>query len=731
MLCCNCFATDVAPDQPCPQCGFLSNVDTANYPMALTLGSILQERYIIGRPLGQGGFGITYLAWDNTLNAKVAIKEFLPESIAFRQRDGVSVTPFTSNREDDYLYGLSCFLAEAQTLAKFLQHPNIVGVLNFFEENGTAYFVMDYIEGLSLKTHLKNQGGTLPWAELCALMLPVFDALESVHQAGLVHRDVTPDNIYLTGKGLVKLLDFGAARYTLGDKSKSLDVILKAGYAPKEQYIRRGHQGPFTDVYSLAATLYLAITGTLPPESLERLDEDALAPFSSFGLEIPTYVEAAIFKGLAVHAQDRFQTIAQFKKALTNPDVMGTSKKRGNRKGLTKWVAVASALAVVSGLALWYYLSPAPAEPADEATVPATVAVESELEPPIEIIPEVTLPVSYDIQWHCPHLEANIREIVDKPTGTITSLDMELVTDLVLPILPVGQSYQDFSDLAHCPNLTHITISDPTFDGFQGLPLLEGIIYLDANNTQIKDLTSLENLPNLKYLYLYETEVEDLSPLSTLTKLENLNLNSCPLADLSPLSDLPNLRDLSFGGDDFITDLTPLSAISTLRELHMGGAQVTDLTPLSSLVNLTSLELWDIGTDDFTPLSNLTNLTTLYIGYYGDWDSSTSLDFLEPLTNLTTLDFCARFTDIQPLSHLTNLRVLTLYNGTISSMEPLENLQQLTTLTLRYVDLHSDALVPLANLENLRVLSIEDAPTNLDLTPVDHVPAVSITYIDW
>ena len=158
--------------------------------------------------------------------------------------------------------------------------------------------------------------------ETLNVMIPVLRALTAVHAEGFIHRDVTPDNIYITKDGIVKLLDFGSARYSIGDKSKSLDVILKVGYAPKEQYIRRSRQGPFTDVYSCAACFYAAITGFLPPESLERLDEDTLVPISQCGIDIPEYLDKAILKGLAVQPEDRFQSAEEFLNAIESQQVV-------------------------------------------------------------------------------------------------------------------------------------------------------------------------------------------------------------------------------------------------------------------------------------------------------------------------------------------------------------------------------------------------------------------------
>ncbi len=313
--CYNCFR-DCSALGPCPHCGYDPSTSTGQLPHALPCGTILAGQFITGRVLGQGGFGITYLAWDNKAGERVALKEFLPDIMAGRPGGSLQVTAYSGDRGQQFQYGLERFLDEAKTLAKFIGNPNIAGVRSYFEENGTAYFTMDYIEGISFKAYLRNHGGHIGWEETARILLPVMDALSIVHQEGLIHRDVTPDNIYIESGGGIKLLDFGAARYSLGDRSKSLDVVLKAGYAPKEQYTRRGKQGSYTDVYSLGACFYMAITGYLPPESLDRMEEDDLVPPSTRGIKLPPELEDAILCSLEVQPADRYQTMADFRAAV-------------------------------------------------------------------------------------------------------------------------------------------------------------------------------------------------------------------------------------------------------------------------------------------------------------------------------------------------------------------------------------------------------------------------------
>lgn len=201
-------------------------------------------------------------------------------------------------------------------LAKFVNHPGIVSVRDYFKENNTAYLVMLYLEGITLKEYLEKRGGKIDYATALKIMMPVMDALRELHKIDMLHRDISPDNIYITGEGQVKLLDFGAARYAMGEHSRSLSVVLKPGYAPEEQYRSKGKQGPWTDIYAVGATLYKAITGTLPPEALDRLDEDTLELPSQNGIRIIPRAEQALLKAMSVRAGGRFQDMETFQQAL-------------------------------------------------------------------------------------------------------------------------------------------------------------------------------------------------------------------------------------------------------------------------------------------------------------------------------------------------------------------------------------------------------------------------------
>lgn len=247
------------------------------HPNALLLDSRLHE-YHLERLLGVGGFGITYLGRDSHLDKQVAIKEYLPGELATRVRDGTAagaVMPLNAEREADYRWGLERFLQEARTLARF-EHPNIVRVLRYFEANGTAYMVMDYERGESLKTALQHNPQP-PEALLKDLARALLDGLALVHAGGFLHRDIKPENIVLRASGQPVLIDFGAARNAIGGTTRSLTAVLTPGYAPLEQYSGEGKQGPWTDLYAMGGVLYRAVTGKAPPDAVARLRADTVA----------------------------------------------------------------------------------------------------------------------------------------------------------------------------------------------------------------------------------------------------------------------------------------------------------------------------------------------------------------------------------------------------------------------------------------------------------------------
>ena len=303
----------------CEHCGF--DERRQNAPHQLQIGTALQDRYLVGRALGQGGFGITYLGWNRYLDKKVAIKEYYPSAFVDRNAThDTTVVCRTEQMEGFFSENRKRFLREAKTLAKLEEVPQIVSILDFFEANHTAYIVMEYLQGSDLRDYIQKQGGRLSPTQTLNIMRPVMAALVKVHEAGLVHRDISPDNIMLQYDGSVKLMDFGAVRSVNNaavDKelTQATQAIVKHGFAPIEQYSERGSIGPWTDEYALCATMYYCMTGRVPENVHDRIIEgsdlnwDGIAGLTEKQKQI-------LCKGTAIHAKDRYSNIRQLMDAL-------------------------------------------------------------------------------------------------------------------------------------------------------------------------------------------------------------------------------------------------------------------------------------------------------------------------------------------------------------------------------------------------------------------------------
>lgn len=314
-----CFycMSPVNEDGTCPVCGLTAGAYQPA-PHHIPPGTILMNRYLIGRVLGEGGFGITYIACDLRLDLKVAIKEYFPTDKATRHASSsLDVTCFTGAAGSDYESAKRKFLSEARVMAKMDKQPEVVGVRDFFEVNNTAYIVMEFVDGTTFRELVKQEGGKIPAKKLLSTIEPLFDALSAVHAAGLVHRDISPDNLMLE-HGKVRLLDFGCARES-SHGTNTLTIALKHGYAPIEQYTNHG-QGPWTDIYALAATIYFCLTGKAPVRSTDRLLGDELILPSKLGVDLTRQQEKALLRALSIQPRRRFQTMEEFHAALYAPE---------------------------------------------------------------------------------------------------------------------------------------------------------------------------------------------------------------------------------------------------------------------------------------------------------------------------------------------------------------------------------------------------------------------------
>ena len=731
-LCYNCFQHVEDPSVPCPYCGFDLGENQQKFPVALRAGTVLNDRYIVGRVLGQGGFGITYVAFDTQLQARVAIKEYMPSEMATRV-EGTTVSIMMDTRAEDFTYGAERFQEEARTLAKFIGHPNIAGVSSYFDENDTSYFVMDYIEGVSFKSYIANNGGKVSVDETLNVMIPVLRALTAVHAEGFIHRDVTPDNIYISKDGNVKLLDFGSARYSIGDKSKSLDVILKVGYAPKEQYIRRGRQGPYTDVYSCAACFYAALTGYLPPESLERLDQDTLVPVSQAGVEVPEWLDKAILKGLAVQPEDRFQSAAEFLDTIENqlvvevPAAGASVQPVQQKKPKTALIAgVAAVLVMAIGLCVFAGIW-------GGGTAPAAGG---------------------EGQSSAPLKRAEVPYITIR--GEQYSTDLR---DLRLENM--GLTDEDIVDLKYMINLTQLRMPGNDITDLTPAAGLTELRYIDVRqNPNLADFSPLAGLTNLEQISCYQTAIEDYSFMANMTNLTALEFyNVPPDADLSCLSGLTNVtRVYTNGGNNFINDLSFLHGMTQLQTLNIqigsdldeidlsfaanmpnltelnlytngrSTAKVTDITPLTGL-DLRILQL-PAEVESLAPLAGMTNLQQLYFQSNGNnYYTLTDIGALADMTKLTVICLpLGEGVDLTPLSGLTEMTELNLYgNFDMVDFTAFQNMTKLQTLTISGSGSNEDGIESFKGLENLTNLRTLELYGNASANLRDTSPLAGLT----
>ena len=279
---------------------------------ALPLHYVLHGRYHIGGVLGNGGFGITYAAWDTQTNSRVAVKEFFPNRDMVRITDRCTARP-VEGQEEYIRHASQCFINEANLLMTLQGQEGVVSLYNLFSDNGTFYYAMEYLEGMNLSEYLMKNG-KMAWNQLAPLLVPVLRAMAMLHRSNLIHRDISPDNIFLTGNGQARLIDFGSVR-TYQD-TKSFTTFMKHNFAPWEQYQTHGDQGPWTDIYALCVTIYYCLTGVLPPRAPDRRLNDTTQPLTALCPQLPQNIAAAVHKGMAVNIPDRYADVQQLAQAL-------------------------------------------------------------------------------------------------------------------------------------------------------------------------------------------------------------------------------------------------------------------------------------------------------------------------------------------------------------------------------------------------------------------------------
>lgn len=729
--CSKCMNPIKETDVGCSFCGLAAKVEVPSHH--LLPGTILNHKFIIGAALGEGGFGITYLGRDTKLDMKVAIKEYFPSGYVNRSNK-ISPTVNSSTSAERKVFfntGRERFLREAQILAKFSGSSSIVNVRDFFEENNTAYIVMEYLDGQTLKDYLKDNGILTP-EQTIRLLMPVMESLKKVHTQGLIHRDISPDNIMLVD-GQVKLLDFGAARNVSAMENKSLSVMLKPGYAPEEQYRTKGDQGPWTDVYALCATMYKCITGITPDDSAQRVFRDELKAPSALGISIDPVLEKAMLKGLNIMKKDRYQNIDELLNGLkgidTNadcdPKTVYSSTQPTEDDELTEYRApgfddrTVSRNRDITVLELQKQTENVKHKASVEkhkmtdsnlafqGVAPDNINKKTKknkkgkkksgmilMSVVLVIVAAISISTILGILNNTTISGEKINkndDYISLYNKTVTAEDMKTISSMGnLKSISFSNCVMDNSTVKYFSDiLTPVTkLSLCNCSGFDDYSSISDLKYLqdlaitdcDLKNEQLASI-KFENMEFLVRVNFSENEsLSDLSPLSSVELLGQLVVDKTAVRDFSALKDCEVLYDVSAKGCG-ITDISTLTN-KTISKLYLDHNEISDISSFSDFEALCDLEISSNRITDISALAGRKLLSTLYL------DEN-------------------QITDISALAALPSLRELQISDNGISSLEPLSNAEQ-----LEYLYVNRNKLTSLDGLENTLRLKVLEATEN-------------------
>ncbi len=618
-LCPGCMAVLDEPDLPCPLCGF-DKTTYAPSPRSLRPFTILSGKYLVGKVIGEGGFGITYIGFNLDTELPVAIKEYFPSELATRDiTAGNALSIFAGESQQLYKEGLEKYLREARNLTMFSDLPGIVTVKDFFYENETAYIIMEYINGITLKQHLIKVGGRMSQSEVTKMMKPVLESMIKIHETGMIHRDISPDNIMITKNNQIKLTDFGAARVFNGEDNKSITVVLKRGYAPEEQYRVKGVQGPWTDVYALCATMYKMITGITPQEALERIIEDNVEPLSKFDKDIWPEIDYAIMKGLSLRAQDRFQNVGELVDALyysviekdENGNPVLASSKEQSAVPVTSAVPdddfVMEPIVVNVGRSSesdkaehpvnepQSVVQPHPAtEPVQpQAQQPENVymqplyqqmfAQQQAMSQPQQVTP-TPVPAPAPQVAPTPALApapqaaptpapTPVPQAAPTPAPAPTPVPQAAPTPAPAPA-PQAASTQESAQQKKSGGFFKSTFKKVVKLKLGRVRFEDDIVELNVEHNDVGNIQPLRECVQLQKLILSNNMVDDLSPLVDCKKLSFLALRNTRVEDLRPLSGLNQLSYLDLWGTR-IKSLEPLYSLKGLKYLNVKNTDIT------------------------------------------------------------------------------------------------------------------------------------------------------------
>lgn len=530
--CSNCFSAIDINDHICKYCGYDFSDDSPN-SYALTSGTFLKNRYVIGRVIGSGGFGISYLAYDSECEKVIAIKEYYPHGVAVRSDDNLTLEALGSANEELYEKGIQKFLCEGEYIAKFTLSSEIMGIYDVFRENGTAYYVMDFLNGITLKKYTDEYGRISP-QQAVYIAEHIIPALNVIHDGGIIHRDVSPDNIVLCRNGNVKLIDFGAAR-SYSENENGLSVMMKQGFTPLEQYQRNGRQGAWTDIYSLGASLYYSLTLETPEDPMTRMDDDSV--FEEQISALPSSLAQILSRCCEIRAKDRYQSASELSAALSDcgiaPEGFDTAKLRHKemhppRTELSYLKQSTVQLVKIAG----------------------------------EMIP-------IDVE----ELDLSDRELTNAQIENLHHLKK-------LRKLDVKDNYLvDLSCIRNLTQLREICFNNNNIDNIEFVRDMNELESISGENSNVSDISPLEGKTELRNVFFGDAGVTDISVLKDCKKLVLIGFNEAKIGDINALAEKPLLEQVCLSGCG-LRDISPLKNCPSLRDVYVGRNRLADLSPL-------------------------------------------------------------------------------------------------------------------------------------------------------
>lgn len=568
-ICANCFAK--LKGNVCTECGY-DTESAMPEQYALAVGTVLKKRYLIGKVIGKGGFGITYLTYDMQLEKAAAVKEYFPKGMAVRGADNTTVEVLAREQQKAFSEGMEKMYREAELLSLFSECEDILSIFDVFKENGTAYYVMEFIHGITLKEYI-SENGKITSGQAVYILRKALTSLTVIHKGDMIHRDISPENIMLCTNGAVKLVDFGAARQVFPDSGDSLSVILKPGYAPLEQYQRKGNQGAWTDIYSLALSVYCGLTLSIPDDPMTRMDDDST--FTENLSDIPPQLAAVIKKAAELRYENRYKSADEMLAELNScgiaeerinvkemtalsENVKKPYKKRKRRKLITAVIVAAAAVIIAIPAAIYYK--------------------ENYAKPESLRIGDVYYP---------------------REAETLDLSDLELTNASI-------------ANLKHFKNLRKLNLSDNYITDLSVLEGLDKLENLNFNNNNVSDISFAYGMDNLVKISAENSGVYDLSPLKGKTKLKEAFFGNSYVTDATPLSDSRELEKIGFN-EMQIGDLEAFRGMEKLEMVCLSGCNISDISPLSDSHGLKYVYIGRNNVSDLSPLKNCDEIYELFI----------------------------------------------------------------------------------------------------------------------